>query len=398
MSLTTPTTQEISENIISRLEAELNQSIPLLPKSFMGVLAKVLAGVYVILYKYSGFIFQQIFPQTATINRTDINGVTVEPLIQWGRLVGVGEPTAATRAELVLDVTVQLQGGTLDAGAQLVGRDNGVTYLTINAVLLDASIVQVTARAASDPAGAGGAGAVGNLGAGAVVSFANPLANVARDTIVDSQLVTGADAEAVEVYRQRVIDRFQKRPQGGAYADYEAWSEEVPGIVSIYPYTSVNPGQVDVYAEATEESSGSADGIPTYAQLQAVLDAINTNQNGLATRRPATALANALAITRTGFDVTVTGLTVDNPSQVQADIEAALVEYFLARAPFISGLSILPRLDRVTNSGVTGVVNDITSAAGGVLTSVTVEESSTPFSLYTLGVGEKAKLDSVTFA
>jgi len=261
MSLTTLTTKEISENIVAQMEASFNQTIPLLPKSFLRVLAKVLAAVFVLLYKYGGFMFLQIFVQSASANDTTVNGVVLNPLTEWGRLIGVGDPVAATNAELLIDITVENQVGSLPSGSQLVNSDNGVTYITIGAVLLNAATVQANIRAVSDQTGGGGAGAIGNLNPADIVSFANPLANVARDAVVDSQVTTGADAEATEVYRQRVIDRFQKRPQGGALSDYEIWGEEVAGIVNVYPYTSDDPGQVDVYVEATVASSGDPDGI-----------------------------------------------------------------------------------------------------------------------------------------
>lgn len=397
MSLTTPTTKEISDNIIAQLEASLNQSIPLLPKSFLRVLARALAGVFVLLYKYGGFMFLQMFVRTATISETTINGRLISPLIEWGRLIGVGDPAAATQAELLIDITVENQTGTLPSGSQLVNTDNGVTYITIGAVLLNAPTVQATIRAVSDQAGGGGAGAIGNLGPGATVSFANPLANVSRNAVVVSQVVTGSDAESTEAYRQRVIDRFQKRPQGGAYADYELWGEEPAGIINVYPYTSDCPGQVDVYCEATPESSGDPDGIPTAAQLQEVLDSIELDRNGLASRRPANALANTFPITRTGFDIRVTGLVVDSLAEVQTTITTAIEEYFLDREPFIEGLSVLPRRDRITRSAVGGVVDDIVSAAGGIFSSVIVTQNAVNIELYGLGIGEKAKAATVTF-
>lgn len=397
MSLTTPTTKAISDNIIAQLEASLNQTIPLLPKSFLRVLSKALAGVFVLLYKYGGFMFLQIFVRTASASETIVTGATLTPLTEWGRLIGVGDPVPATNAELLIDITVETQTGVLPSGTQLVSADNGVTYITIGDVALSSATVSATIRAASDQAGGGGAGAIGNLDPGAIVSFANPLANVSRNTIVTSQVVTGANAESTEAYRQRVIDRFQKRPQGGASADYEIWGEEVAGIINVFPYTSDCPGQVDAYVEATVESSGDPDGIPTEAQLQAVLDSIELDQSGLATRRPANALANTFPITRTGFDVRVTGLLVDNLAQVQADITTAIEEYFLDRGPFIEGLSVLPRRDRITRSAIGGVVDDIVSAAGGIFSSVIVSQNSVNVELYSLGIGEKAKALTVTF-
>ncbi len=397
MALTTPTTRDINQNIIAQLEAALNQTIPLVPRSFLRVLAKVLAAVFIILYKYAGWMSLQIFVQTASISETLVNGKAVSPLIEWGRLISVGDPVAATQTELLIDITVNNQVGSLVSGTQLVGANNGVTYITIGAVALSAPFVQATVRAVSDQAGGGGAGAIGNLDIGETLSFANPLANVERNTVVSASVTAGADAEDPDVYRQRVLDRFQKRPQGGAYADYESWAEEVAGIINAYPYTSTNPGQVDVYCEATPASSGSPDGIPTAGQLQDVLDNINLNQAGLATRRNANALPNTFGITRTDFSVIVSGLVVDNTAQVESDITDAMEEYFLGRAPFILGLTIPPRKDIITSTAVGGIVDAIVSSAGGFFTGAVVKEGAATVTQRVLAIGEKSKTSSVTF-
>tara|TARA_R110000787_G_scaffold52876_5_gene124321 strand:+ start:40 stop:1236 length:1197 start_codon:yes stop_codon:yes gene_type:complete len=397
MGLNTRTTKQIADNIIANLEASLNQSIPLLAKSFMRVLSTALAGVVVLLYKYAGFMFLQQFVQTATFKSTEINGVELSPLVEHGRLVGVGDPTPATQAELTVDITVTNAVGTLPSGSQLVNTDNGVTYITIGAVLLNASTVSALIRAVNDQADAGGAGAIGNLSVSNIVSFVNPLANVSRDTVVTAQVVVGADGETEAAYRQRVLDRFQKRPEGGAYSDYQLWATGVAGILNSYPYTSACPGQVDVFVEATVASSGSPDGIPTTVQLEEVLAAINFDDSGLASRRPANALANTFAIDRLAFDLRVTGLTVGNLADVQASITTALEEYFLSREPYIIGLSVPPREDRITRSATVALVENIVNDAGGVFSTVLVSKTGVSIESYVLGIGEKAKADTVVF-
>lgn len=399
MSLTTPTTDDIYTTIIASLEASLSQTIPLLPKSFLRVLAKTLAGVFIILYKYAGFMFLQIFVRTATLDDTEVNGVIVSPLKAWGELVGIGQPTAATNAELLVDITVENQVGSLPSGTQLVGATNGVTYITLGPTLLNAAIVQATVKAVADQQGGGGAGTIGNLENGDVMSFANPLANVARDAVVDSQTVTGANGESEASYRQRILDRFQKRPQGGAYADYEQWAEEVAGIINAYPYTG-DPGEVNVYTEATVASSGSADGIPTGAQLQAVYDSIQFDDAGLASRRPAGAYVNSLPITRTGFDIVVTGIVdVENIASTQARVTEAVEDYFRNAEPYIGGLTVPPRRDKITDANLTAVVADVVAADGGTFTGVTfdLEGFVGSIGLYVLGEGEKAKASNVNF-
>jgi uncharacterized phage protein gp47/JayE len=307
-------------------------------------------------------------------------------------MLGVGDPNPATQAEHTVAVPVLNQSGSLAIGSTLVRTETQVVYQTIAAVALTASTVNVTMRAVSGPDGTDGSGAIGNLEPGDIVSFANTPANVATEATVVAQTLTGEDAESEDAYRARVLRRTQARPQGGAYADYEAWATEVEGIAAAYVYTSDNPGEVDIYIEATQESSGSEDGIPTSAQVDEVVDNINLDLEGKATRRPAGAAINVSAITRTGFSVTITGLLPDTDDTRNA-IEEGIDEYLRARRPFIVGLSVLPREDRVTTGAIAGIAHEIAAAEGASITDVEM----TPGPSYTLEHGELAKLASTVW-
>jgi uncharacterized phage protein gp47/JayE len=391
MSLAIPSTSDLNTTIVSQLEGALGQTIPLLPKSFARVIAKVLAGVFVLLFKYCGFIFLQLFVAHATMEETTINGKKIRPLVELGRLFGTGDPQDATRAELLIEVSVKNQTGDLKAGSKLLRGETGVLYDVVAAVPLTASTVQAKIRASGDGDGNGGVGDIGNLQPGDIVSFAGAQASVATDAVVLSQVTTAADAETTEHYRTRILQRVQRRPQGGAYSDYQLWAQEVEGIVSAYPYAG-DPGEVDVYVEATEESSGSEDGIPTGAQLTAVAEAIELSEDGLATRRPVSAAVNVIAITRTSFDVEISGLDPDNDENRQA-IRDALDEILRSREPYIVGLSSLPREDRITEAALSGAVDSIVNAQGATVTTVTMALGPA----YTLSPGEKAKLGDVDF-
>lgn len=396
MSLATPRTQELADSILAQIEVGLEQDLPFLPKAFTHVLAKVLAAVHVILYKYCGWLGFQMFPQYASSEETVVNGRRIRPLLELGRQIGIGDPNVATRAQLSVRVTVTNQTGTLAAGAQLLFAPAGVLYVVDSARALDAATVDVLVTAYADQAGGAGEGVIGNRIAGDVLQFANPLPNVARNAVVLEQTITGADGETWEAYRGRVLRRWQRKPQGGAYADYQAWAEAVEGIANIYPYTGA-PGEVDVYVEATEESSGSADGIPTGAQLTAVEEAIELDVDGLASNRPATAFVNVYAISRNTYDITISGLQADDVPSAQTSIVAAVEEYFASREPFIVGLSVLPRLDRITIAEIGGIVTETVNAVGGTVVTVTMSVGGIPFTADTLGPGEKAKLGVPTF-
>jgi len=397
MALNTPTTQEISDTIVNQISASISQTIPLLPLAFTRVLAKVLAGVYILLFKYIGWNFLQEFVRTASFQQTTILGQTLTPLVEWGRLIGLGDPDASTPAELVIDITVTTQVGSLLAGTQLTSNKNGVTYLLLSAVALDAATVQGTIRASTDVDGNTDTGTAGNLDPADVVSFVNPIDNVERDTAVASTSVTGADAETEAAYRQRVIDRFSQQPQGGAGVDYVIWGTSVSAIINIYPYKGT-PGYVDVYAEANTDID--PDGIPTAGQLTDVETAITYDEEGLQTRKPVNVFLNVYAITRKGYTVTVTGLTVDDPATVQANVTSAVEDYFLSRESFIDGVTGLPRQDYIKLSNVVSIVDDFVSAAGGSFTSVAVIVTigSVPVPIQDqLTLGEKAKADAVNY-
>lgn len=397
MALTTPTTRQIAENIIAQLEASLSQAIPLMPRAFMRVLSKVTAGVYVTLYKYAGFSLLQQFVATASMAETEINGQRISPLVQWGRMVGVGDPLAATQAELEIEVVVLNQVGSLPAGTQALNTTTGVVYQTTADVALDSATVTAIVRASSDQAGGDGSGTIGNMVDGQILQLASPPATVAATVTVTATIEVGAEAEAEDTYRARILRRFQRRPQGGAYSDYQQWGTEVEGIRNVYPYTGA-PGQVDVYVEAV----AGPDGIPTAPQLADVLESIefdpdeSPSPTGLANRRPANAAVNVLPITRTGFDVDITGFVADDEDGVLASIEQGIDEYLRAREPYIVGLSSLPRLDRVTQGAVAGVANEIAEANGASFANLILRRGSATVLQYTLAHGELAKLGTLT--
>jgi uncharacterized phage protein gp47/JayE len=398
MALVTPTTQQVSSNVIGQLETAISQTIPLLPKSFTRVLAKVIAAVYIVLYKYAGFNLLQQFVSTASFEQTEVNGTLLVPLIEWGRLVGVGDPLPATQAELELEVTVLAAVGSLAGGTQLVYAPTGVVYLTTAPVVLALPTITVNAIASSDQNNGDGSGTIGNLEPGQVLQFASSPPNVATNATVTGSAVVGAEGESEDTYRARVLRRCQRRPQGGAYADYQSWGTEVAGIRNVFPYTGNNPGEVDVYVEA----EAGPDGIPSAPQLAAVLDSIYFDPNeapsptGLANRRPANAAVNVLPITRTGFDVDITGFDAVDPAAVLASMELGVDEFLRTREPFIVGLSSLPRLDRVTQGAVGGVINEIAESNGATVASVTLRRLGIVITEYTLGRGELAKLGTIT--
>lgn len=172
----TPTTKQVSDNIVAQVSAQLAQSIPFFPKSFIRVMAQALAGLIVVLYKYAGFIWLQLFVRTASDAETTINGRTVRPLREWGALVGIEEPKAASQAELTVSVSVTNQVDFLRTGSQLIFPSTGVTYLVTGDVALNAPTVTAVVRASGDQQGGDGAGTIGDLPNGSEFAIRQPIA------------------------------------------------------------------------------------------------------------------------------------------------------------------------------------------------------------------------------
>lgn len=418
------TANEIADLIVSQLEASLNTTIPLFPKAVNRLLAKVFGGVYVLLFQFAGFMLLQLFIKHASNKPISVGGIVIKPLAAWGELVDIFQG-AGQAAQLTVSVTVLVQGGTLISGSRVINTDTQVVYLTVGDVALDSSSVSATIQAAE-------VGVRGNVDAGVELQFVSPPAAVEQVVSVTAAPVLGVDPEDTEVFRRNIMERYAFRPQGGAYADYRDWAQEVTGVQRAYPYSgwelddhpddgpTRGCGEVFTFVE----SAADVDGVPAQlgtggrppdpewgGLLQDVFDHIEADDTGLASRRNINAWIRVYPIHaepwdwttggRTVFDVEVQGLAwVRDEVTVKAAVVAALTEYFYDREPFITGLDIPPRGDIITLTTVGGVAGRIVAAYNGAITSVQVSVSSVNITdgIYYLSEGERCKLGAVTWS
>lgn len=394
MALDIPTISEESDTIAAELAYAIGGSVP--SRSVIRTIANAIAGSVVTSYRFAGRRWLDMFARHASTQEVTILGRTFIPLVELGNMMGVGDPLPSLRAELQVLITVTATGSTVPAGTMLTSATNGCAYVTKTPVVLNDATELVGVFAVEDPGGGRGYGTVGNLAVGETLVFAAPVAGVARDAEVVGITVSGASPETWEAYRKRVHEARRIPPQGGSYADYRKWAKTITGIEEAFPYTGL-PGRVNVYIRATPASCGNEDGIATGAQCTAVLNYINGTVTGLATRRPINDGVSVLPITRRSFDVEVHGLAITNVSAAHDAIESACDEHLRSREPFIVGLSELPRLDRVTNAELSGVVSQVVASLGGSITSVVLTSDSEDVTAYTLAPGEHASLGAITY-
>jgi uncharacterized phage protein gp47/JayE len=394
--MTTPrkTAQEIADLMVSQLETSFSQAVPLLPKAFIRVMAKVCGLAFVALFQFAGFIALQMVVKYASDREFTVGGITYNPLNEWGALAGLTRGVGA-RSEGTITVTVLSPGGTLYSGTALVNAETEQTYITVGDVTITAGAITATVRAGTYSEAA-------DLDVSMVLSFVSAPANLEKDTVVATVTVAGADPEDTEDWRGRIMQFFAARPQGGAYADYWEWGNEVEGVANIYPFSggtpaipTSGPGQVDVYVKA-DVGDGTA-GAPLLASVE---DAIELNgSTGLASRRPVNAYVNVASIYLTTMDAVVAGLYVD-PGEVtatRADIEEALENYLLNRENYIVGISYPPRRDIVMASEAAGVAARVAAANGGYITGLTLSIGGTPYDIYSLNEGEQVRIGTVSW-
>ncbi len=176
MALPTPSINDIAAQIVADIESKTNQTIPPLAKSVFNVMAFALAGVWIILYKYGSWAFNQIFPQLADETFLQLLGenkrVTRTPAVAWQGQIEIGVKSNTD----------------LQAGSQLVNNATGVIYLTtaVTSITTPTHILDVISVTQ---------GEIGNLQDAQEINFVNPLPNVERRAIVDSTTLSGADKE-----------------------------------------------------------------------------------------------------------------------------------------------------------------------------------------------------------
>lgn len=389
MSLQTPTIAELRETNVAHLEGELDQEDQSLPKATIRVIATVLAGLFVLLMKYAGWMFLQQFVRWASFRETTVLGRVLVPLRMLGDENGVEPPADGAKARFTANVVPITIGATLKANTAIVDRATQRLYKTISDTVLATNPTAVDVRAVAE-------GAIYNVTTATALHFVSPQSVAQRELAVTAIVTEGVDPEGEDSYRGRIQQKKTAPAQGGAEADYEQWAREISGITKVYPYND-GPGRVIVFCEATPASSGSADGIPTGPQLTQVAARINLPVTGIASRRTLNARISAVAISRKAFNVQIIGLVVANQAAVEAQVEAALDEYFRSAEPYIVGLTLPPRRDVITESAVSGVVNEIVGASEGRVTKVVLLDGVTPISTFSLGYGQRAKLGTPFF-
>lgn len=284
------------KEIIDRLEASVRSELgvgPLLARSLLKALVRGLAGVGHLEHGHLAYIEKQVIP----------TGKTGEHLGTWASIFGITRKAAsfATGTGTFLGTD-----GTAIPLGTILRRSDGQTYKTTAVGTIASGTADVALEAVT-------AGADANAAGPATLSLASPVNGLGATITSTAGLSGGADEETDAALRDRLLDRLQSPPQGGAAADYVAWALEVPGVTRAWALPlNRGAGTVDL---TFAEDAGATAPVPGSALVDLVQDKIDLE-------RPVTADAVVFAPTAVALDPDIT--LTPNTTEAQASVEAAL--------------------------------------------------------------------------
>ena len=293
-----PTLAEIDENQRADIVSRLPGTDPLLRRSYIGALARSMAGGLHELYGFQQWIADQAFPDTAE----------AAELLRWASIWGL-TPVPPARAEGA--ILVEGTDGTVVPANTLWRSGADVDYQSL------AEFVMPAAEVGNINVEAVVAAAAGNAPVDVILSLVSPISGLGSQANVSTALAGGADIESDASLRARVLSRIQSPPRGGTSEDYEFWSETAhPDVTRAWGRPLAGGlGTVTVYFMTDDAQD---DGIPDAATVTIVDDYIQA-------RRPVTAAVTVSGPTAAALNIAINNVEPSTQAVMDA-IEAELAD------------------------------------------------------------------------
>jgi uncharacterized phage protein gp47/JayE len=333
MTFLRPTLAELQRLTDAELSARLGLG-PLPPRSVLGVLAHVSAGLSHSAHGHLDHIADQIFPATAT-------GTNLE---RHASLRGITRKAAAFASGSA--TFTGTSGSTVPLGARLA-RADGAIYETTEEATLSAGVGLAAIEAVLP-------GSDGNAVSGTLLTLQTPSVGVVP-TVTASAIEGGTDQETDDELRARVLLSWRSRPMAGTSEDYVGWALEVPGITRAFvrPRTpTLGMVTVMVVADGNEPTIE-----PTAAQIEAVLTYLDTV-------RPVTARVVVEAPVLEALDLTI---ELSPPSATVRARVIANLEDAITREAVPGGTIRLSRLSSAISASPGEIYHRITSPSVDVV-------------------------------
>lgn len=336
MPFVRPTISEITTRIEKGIESRLFGTVALLRRAILRILARAFAGAIHTNYGHVDWVKDQLFTTTAE----------EEFLTRKGKEWGVPR-----RAGSFAVGEVQFEGlsGTVIPKDTRIQTEEGIEYGTLSEITIPGGgfeTVYIQSIEATDDA---------NKEWGVdpyYFQLIEPIDDVETEVLLTASVEGGADAEDIEEWRARILQRIQAPPMGGTADDYVRWALEVDGVGRAWCYPLANgPGTVAV-AIISNDPNNPAPSSGLIADVAAYME----------DKKPVTAGLQVVSTTdRYGTDGVSMVYMAVNISPNNTDIRNAITEniksLFLPHKPGDT-IKISQIRSAISTSGVTDYVID----------------------------------------
>lgn len=378
-----PKLSELYTSVLSDLEAEYAESIPLFGKNFLRAVAAVQAAKLNILYRLVGSTQKNIWVDTAD---SELVGGTLE---RFGRVKLKRDRFPATAGQYDVTVTGTI-AATIAASTTFKSDDSslsaGKLFVLDVAHVMVTSSDTITLRALE-------AGLDSQLLVTDTLTATSPIANVDSVVTVTAESVTPLAAETLEDYRGKIELAFRLEAQGGASSDYILWSFDAQGVAGVYPFAKTgSANEVNIFIEATIADSTDGKGTPTAPILADVVTVIEFDPDTTLSlyergRRPLGLFAaNVIAITIKEVTIEITGF-VGLTIAIETAIFNALEAQINTIRPFIAGADVPENQNDILDTNK--IISTILAAnAGSIFGAVALEIDAVPMTSTTFINGD----------
>lgn len=289
-----PKLPQLIDQGASEFESRLPGVLARVRNSMVGVINRVIAGALSTLYKYAEYLNDQVWPDRAAAEFLPLHGA------RWGK------PRLPAAVATGVATFSGINGSAIALGT-VVKRSDSVQYSTTAAGVIAAGVANIAIEAVE-------AGQLGNAAIGTELTLTSPIAGVNAVATAQSALAGGADVEAIEPWRARILSRIRKPPQGGADFDYAGWALDVPGVTRAWVYPKEQGAGTVVVRFVRDDDASLIPDAGEIAAVQAAIDLV----------APVTADVFVLAPVATPQNYTIQ-LLPDSPAiraAVQAELQA----------------------------------------------------------------------------
>lgn len=282
------TLSEIIERVEGNIISSLSLSSPVLRVSVAKIFGRVIGMAVWMLQAFMVSRKKESMASTASIDGLKVIGYKV----------GIYRKPATYATGSVIFTGTE---GTEIPQGTVIGRvSDDYTYETTEDAEIDSdgtTTVAISAQLVEDSAGnvLQDVGSDGNCDDATECQLTDSVTGIDSACYISGDIENGYDEESVEEFRERIVYRQQKTPQGGAVSDYVNWATSITGVTDAFVKANTpNVSDVTVVVADYTKTDPSVD--------QTILDEVDAYIND-DIRRPVTATAYIKTVTLTYIDI-----------------------------------------------------------------------------------------------